>query len=141
MSTAGQTRRADRRARRKERRGGRKEKRQDRRADRRERRAARQEAGTGIRGRIRDWREGRDDAPADPKISPGMGPGAKISLGSPGVKIPGPGAGQYGDWAGTPDAGGTVATMNGGDTAAAWWADPKILILGAAALFILLRKK
>jgi len=48
-------------------------------------------------------------------------------------QIPGPGPGTLG-----PAPGGAAVPAT---TSGSWWMDPKILALGAAALFILMRKK
>jgi len=118
MSTAGQDRRADRRARRRE-----------RRAARRERRAERG-WGEGVKARVEEWRKDGDEAAAAEASGP-------IATGP--FTIPGPGA-QGTGWAGTPDAPDIVATTTD-ETAGGWWMDPKILLLGAAAVFILMRPK
>ena len=110
----GKERRAARRATRQDRRAARKAKRQARRAARRE----------AVGSKIQEWRADAEEAVPE-----------KAGQQAP-IQIPGPGATGTG-WAGTPAAPGTVAAT----TAGGWWMDPKILILGAAALFILMRPK
>ena len=112
MGTEGQQRRQGRRSRRQERRAGRQARRQERRAGRQARRAGRRASPPAGPREVRVVQEEVSEVESRSQRSPQL-----FKMGP----------------------GGNVAAANGTQPAS-WWMDPKILLLGAAAIFLLTQK-
>ena len=123
MSSSGQQRRAGRRSRRQERRAGRKSRRTGRQERRQEWWARRRGGGatssaSGTPRAVRAWSEKVEEYQAGRQRTPKM---FKVGVGTDLAAANGNGNGN-------------------GNGAAQWWMDPKVILLGAAAAWLLLRK-